>query len=142
MFRLSLGNEMETMQHELDQIFHGLNFNHREVTRQPKLDFSINDLGDNFQVNASLPGLAIEKLNIEILGQKLTVSGQFDKTELPDGIRYQRQERQTEAFKRELRFNTDLDSKKIVAKYQQGVLQITLPKAATALPQKITVNIG
>ncbi len=140
MLRLSFVNEMESMQRELDHLFSGLGFASGRESQLAQHNYKVIDNGDSFTVEAPLPGLEIEKLDIEVLGRHLTISGKAVAPELPAEIRYQRQERGSGTFTEKLTLAADLDNEKIVAEYKQGILQIKLPKAASALPQKITIN--
>ena len=142
MLGLSFVNEMENMQRELDQLFRGFGFN-SEIEPQPKhLQFKVKDNETNFTVSAELPGLDVDTLNIEILGKHLTVSGEIVAVEQPDDIRWHRQERHAGTFAQDMHLNADIDAEKVIAVAKDGILQITLPKAVSALPQKITVNAG
>lgn len=141
-FGLQFVNEMENMQREMDQLFRSFGFNPTYEPQDRQIDFKVTDNGESFSVEAPLPGLDIEKLDITVLGRRLTVSGEFSHPELPQDIRWHRQERSSGAFEKNLQLAANLDTEKVAAEYKQGILKINLPKAASALPKKIEITAG
>ncbi|MDX2480680.1 MAG: Hsp20/alpha crystallin family protein [Desulfuromusa sp.] len=141
MFGLQHVQEMETMQREMDQLFRGFGFSPAYGSRVNQVVFTVVDNGKSFDVAAPLPGLDIEKLNISVLGRRLTISGEFSTPELPADVRWHRQERSAGAFEKNLQLSVDLNTEKIKAEYNHGLLTINLPKAASALPKKIAINV-
>lgn len=142
MFGLRLVNEMESMQHEIDQFFRGFGFNPAYGSEVKPVNFKVIDNDEHFSVEAVLPGLDVKKLEINVLGQYLTVSGEFSSPELPREARLHRQERSGGTFEKSLQLSANLDTEKIEAEYKQGILKIILPKAASALPKKIEITVG
>ncbi|MDX2495730.1 MAG: Hsp20/alpha crystallin family protein [Desulfuromusa sp.] len=142
MFGLRLVTEMESMQREMDQLFRGFGFNPDFGSAEKQINIKVLDKGESFSVEAPLPGLDSEKLDISMLGRRLTVSGEFSTPELPQDVRWHRHERGGGAFEENLQLSTDIDTEKIEAEYKQGILKINLPKAASALPKKIAINLG
>ena len=142
MFGLQILNEMESLQQEMDQIFRGLGVRSGyEVARQ-SVGFRVHDSGDHYAVVAVLPGLDAEKLDINVLGRQLTISGAFAKPDIPEGAHWHRQERRSGKFEQKIELPTNLETEKIEAEYVNGVLKIKLPKAASVLPKKISVKVG
>ena len=142
MFGLQFVNEIENMQREMDQLFRGFGFNPAYGSQVKPIDFKAVDQGECFSIEAALPGLDIEKLNISVLGRYLTVSGEFSHPELSQKARLQHQERSSGTFEKNIQLSANLDTEKVEAEYKQGVLKINLPKAASALPKKIAINVG
>ncbi len=142
MFGLQILNEMESLQREMDHIFRGLGTRSGADVIRQNVGFRVNDEGDHYAVVAVLPGLDREKLDINVLGRQLTVSGAFAQTEIPDGARWQRQERRSGNFEQRIELPVSLDTEKIEAEYVNGILKIALPKAASVLPKKIAVKVG
>jgi HSP20 family protein len=140
MFGLQMMHEMDNLQREMDKFFHGFYGNPFYQERQPSRTFKVAEKGAGYEVVASLPGLDIEKLDINILGRRLTVAGEFAHQELPEGATWHRQERQTGRFEKSLLLHAEIDADQVEAEYRHGILRISLPKAASALPKKISVN--
>ncbi|MCE9555803.1 MAG: Hsp20/alpha crystallin family protein [Planctomycetes bacterium] len=95
---------------------------------------------DALKVEAELPGLKADDLDLTVLGSELTIQGRITPT--PEGQTVHRCERPAGDFRRVVRLPIDVEGEKIVATLNNGVLLITLPKAAGAKPQKIKVNVG
>ena len=98
----------------------------------------IQEDGDNFVLEADLPGFKKEDIHVDIADDRLTVSAErhsnYEKQEKKAG--YLRCERSYGSYSRS--FSLDgIDSDKISAAYENGVLKLTLPKQA---PQKATAR--
>ena len=93
-----------------------------------------------YHVEVELPGLTEKNVEISVLGNELKVVGNREEEKTTDERNYHRRERHGGSYSRVLRFPTDIDSSKVVASFRNGVLEITLPKAETALPRKIDVK--
>ena len=97
---------------------------------------------DAYMVRAELAG--VERSNIDITFEKniLTISGQKAPTiEAKDEeLRVFAAERVSGSFSRSLRMPDHIDGEKISADYKDGLLTVTVPKAAVAQPRKIEVR--
>jgi HSP20 family protein len=91
-------------------------------------------------VNAEVPGIDVEDMEISVVGETLTLSGARKSEDLEEGARYHRQERGYGKFNRsvELPFPVDID--KVEATFKNGVLQISLPRSEADKPKKIVVK--
>ena len=101
------------------------------------------DLTENEQgvvVRAEVPGVAPEKLEITLHEDVLTIAGEKldEKTEDKDG--YQRSERRFGAFRRSVQLPSTVDPDSVEAAHQNGVVTITLKKAASAQPKRVEVK--
>ena len=90
-------------------------------------------------IEAELPGFALDDIEITMTGRTLTLSGKRE-AELPQGSAFIRRERPQGRFSRTLTLNTDIDSAKIIASLDKGVLRITLPKAESVKVRRIEVK--
>jgi len=142
MFGLQILNEMESLQREMDQIFRGVGVRSAADVVRANIGFRVHDNDDHYSVVAALPGLDAEKLDINVLGRQLTISGAFAKSDVPEGARWYRQERRSGEFEQRIELPTNLDTEKIEAEYANGILKIKLPKAASVLPKKIEVKVS
>jgi len=87
-----------------------------------------------------LPGIDPAKLEITIAeGNQLTVQGERVPPTIP-GVAWIRQERPFGKFVRVVGLPTLVDAEKVDAKYENGILRLTLPKHEAAKPRKITVT--
>jgi HSP20 family protein len=90
---------------------------------------------DNTYVRAELPGLKRDDINVEITDGYLTITG-ARKTPATDG-----QAEESFSFSRSVSVGEEIDSAKVQAAYDAGVLTVTLPKREEAKPKKITVAV-
>lgn len=96
---------------------------------------------ENLYVEAEIPGLAIENLDIQVKGDELTIAGER-KPVTAEGQTYHRRERGTGAFRRVVRLPVEIDAEKVEASLRDGVLTLRLPKAEAVKPRKIEVKVG
>jgi len=93
----------------------------------------------NLRVEAEVPGMKMEDLEVTVMGNELTIKGQRGNGE-PRDVTYHRRERGVGAFSRTLRLLVDVNADKVEAGLADGVLTVTLPKAEAAKPRKIEVR--
>jgi HSP20 family protein len=93
----------------------------------------------NVIAEAELPGFKMEDIEITMSGRELTLRGQR-KLERPENGAALMSERAEGEFTRTVRIGVPIDAEKVTATLRDGVLTITLPKAAVAQPRRIAVN--
>jgi len=90
---------------------------------------------------AEVPGVRPEDVKISVEGSLLTIKGTKEQVAEPKAEKVHRYERTYGAFERTFTLSASIDSNKIKATYNLGVLTITLPKAETAKPHLIKVEV-
>ena len=106
----------------------------------PSLDVS--ETKDAYLVHVDLPGVDPADVKVEMHDGKLAISGKREtKTEDKDR-NFHRVERSRGSFFRALSVEGEVDVDNIEAKYEHGVLNITLPKVAKQQPKKIEIKTG
>lgn len=110
------------------------------TTWMPPLDATESEHA--YVVTIDLPGIRRENIKINFDRGVLSVTGtrEGNEPQKSNGEHFYVRERPIGTFSRSLRFARDVDSDKIEAKLDHGVLRITLRKAATALPRQIEVQ--
>jgi len=93
-------------------------------------------------VQASIPGISPDELEITMEKNMLTVSGQTNADETINGEEYRLRERRFGSFSRSIRFPVDVIADKVQSEYQHGVLTLTVPKAEEVKPKKIAVKVN
>jgi len=91
-------------------------------------------------VTAEIPGVQIGDIEISVMNETLTVSGQRTPDEVGEGVRYHRRERGYGRFTRSLQLPYPVEAENVEATFRNGVLHITLPRAEEDKPRKITVK--
>jgi HSP20 family protein len=95
---------------------------------------------DSVMISAEIPGVNKDDLEINVTGDTLTLSGVRERDELPEGARYQRQERRYGEFNRSIQLPYTVDVNKVKAAFKNGVLTVELPRVEAEKPKKITVK--
>ena len=95
--------------------------------------------GDRYVVNADLPGLSLEDLEVHISGRQLSVSGQRTIT-TPEGFELKHRERTSWKFERALALPEDVDADNVAASLRDGVLEVSLPRVAQVESRRIEVT--
>jgi len=91
-------------------------------------------------LTAELPGLDQEKLDISVFGDTLTLKGERTADEFQNDTKFHRRERPTGSFIRHVKLPFRVDAQKTEAKYERGVLTITLPQVEEDKPRKISIK--
>ena len=108
-----------------------------EDARFPRVSFD--DKGDSFVVRAELPGLTEKDLELTATATTLALRGER-KVEAPEGYSTHRSERSSFRFARTFELPAKVDSGRVEARLEHGVLTVTLPKAPEAQPKQISVK--
>ena len=94
----------------------------------------------NLHVEADLPDIDPNTLDISVAeGNQLTLKGERKAVAVPGAV-WVRQERPTGQFTRAVVLPVLVDADRVEAKYEHGVLKLTLPKSEAAKPRKISVQ--
>jgi HSP20 family protein len=103
---------------------------------------SVSETNDELTLTAELPGLIEDDISIELENNVLTISGEkADVREEDDADRrYHVVERSYGSFTRSFTLPRTVDGSKIVATFENGVLSVTLPKAAEAKGRRIEIS--
>jgi len=99
------------------------------------------DKEDKVIVRAELPGMKKEELDISVLGDTLTIKGERKAKSEVKGEDYYRCELCYGKFSRSVALPAAVDAGKVEANYENGILEITLPKAEEAKPKKVEVKV-
>jgi HSP20 family protein len=95
---------------------------------------------DKFMVKAELPGMKEEDIDVSVVGDTLTIKGEKKAETEAKEENYYCCERSYGSFFRSIALPSTVDAKKIEASYEDGVLEVSLPKAAEVKPKKISVS--
>jgi HSP20 family protein len=95
--------------------------------------------GENIRVEAEIPGVKIEEVEVSFDNGELTLKGE-KKFETKENAPLHRRERLYGAFARTLTLPWEIVADQVSAELKDGVLTITLPKAEAAKPHKVAVK--
>ena len=94
---------------------------------------------DSFTIKALLPGVKADDLDIQIVNEIVTISGEI-KVERDENTNYLLAELPSGKFHRVITLPTPLDTTKVVADLENGILTLQVPKAEEAKPRTIKVS--
>jgi HSP20 family protein len=113
-----------------------------EVDTQPlqiKVDVEENDKA--YSVKAEVPGVKKEDINVQIEGNQVSITAESkQEKDVKENGKVIRSERYYGSLYRSFTLGQDVDQAAATAKYADGVLQLTLPKKASAATKKLTVQ--
>ena len=112
-------------------------FPSEEMVWAPAID--VVEEEDKFSVKVELPGVKEEDVNVSIVGDTLTIQGEKKAESEIKRKGYYYSETSYGSFSRSITIPSTIDTGKIEANYDKGVLEISLPKAPEVKPKKITV---
>ena len=93
-----------------------------------------------FKVSAEVPGMSEKDIDVSLSGDMLTIKGEKRQEREEKGDNRYLSERSYGAFQRSFLLPEDVDREKIAASFAKGVLTVTLPRSAKAVPKKIEVK--
>jgi HSP20 family protein len=99
---------------------------------------SVIEAGEGYTLEVEMPGVNKDGLDISVANNELTIIG---RRSLPvvEGTLIHRESR-AENFRRTFELDPSIDANKIGAKFEHGLVTLTLPKAEHVKPRKITVS--
>ena len=100
----------------------------------------ISETKDKLIVKAELPGLDPEDIKWSLSGNLLTIQGEKKKEKEEKDEHHYSLERYSGQFQRSFRLPVEVQEEKIEAKFDKGVLTITLPKTAKSKKKEIKIN--
>ena len=129
----------------LDDLFRGffvrpVDFN--GTTQQPPtIKMDVKEQGDNYLVHAELPGVKKEDIHVVVDGNQVSISAEIkQEKEVKEGERVLRSERYFGKVSRSFQMGQEIDDAKAAAKFNEGVLELTLPKRAASPNKRLTVE--
>jgi HSP20 family protein len=126
---------MDDFRRRMDRLFLDYDTNARS------LKMSVRDEGKTFVVLAEVPGISQENLKVSLHNGTLTINGERS-DDLPEGYTVHRKERAPIQFSRSFQLPAKVDPDKTTAELKDGILKLTLEKAAEAQPRQISVKVA
>ena len=112
-----------------------------DLAPQMQVKMDVTKADDTYIVKAELPGIKKEDIHVSIDGSEVTISGEAKKeSEEKKGEEVIRSERYYGKVLRSFSLPHEVDEAKAIAKYADGVLNLTLPMKVKAATRKLTVN--
>jgi HSP20 family protein len=129
----------------LDDLFRGFFVRPVEmggnVQQPPSIKMDVKEQGDNYLVHAELPGVKKEDIHVVVDGNQVSISAEVkQEKEVKEGDRVLRSERYFGKVSRSFQLGQEIDDSKAAAKFNEGVLELTLPKRAASPNKRLTVE--
>jgi HSP20 family protein len=140
--------EMDNLRREIDEAFRSAGFSRPfgptflspvATRRFPLVNFSEDE--GNVYVEALIPGVDPKDIDLSVLRNTLTISGERKPLAEVKGIVH-RSELGSGKFSRTLELPVDIDPNRITAQCKDGMMQITMAKAEHAKPKKIDIRLS
>jgi HSP20 family molecular chaperone IbpA len=90
---------------------------------------------------ADLPGVSKDGLNVHVEANTLTVEGEVGLA-VPEGMEASHAEVSVPRYRRVFTLSKELDSEKVSAELNQGVLKLRIPKAEHAQPRRVEIKVA
>jgi HSP20 family protein len=130
---------MDRLQGEMNRLFDAYTpARLRRAPGYPAMNVWAND--DGLVLTTEVPGVNPQDIDISVVGETLTLSGERMPDELKEGSRYHRQERGYGKFTRSVQLPFPVDVNAVEASFKDGVLHVAMPRAEEDKPRKITVK--
>lgn len=112
----------------------------REMMYMP--DFDVKETADAYVFKADVPGLAEKDVEVQLTGNRLTISGKREEEKKEEKETYYTVERSYGSFSRSFTLPAGVDAEKASADLKDGVLTVSVPKKPEVQPKKIAVGNG
>lgn len=122
----------------MDEFFNDVVNTRRTGSFVPDIDISERD--DQFLVSVELPGVEKEDIEINLDNGRLTISGERKFENEEEGKTYHRVETRYGKFSRSFQLPDNVDEESIKAKYENGLLNLTLNKTEDKAKKQIKIN--
>ncbi len=135
-------NPFEDIHHHLDRWVGTFAGEKENVDRSWVPAVDIFERGEETVVRAELPDVRKEDLDLKVENNVLTLRGEKRRDETVKQENYHRSERHYGSFTRSFKLPSTVDTSRIQARYENGVLEIVVPKAEEAKPKQIEVKVA
>ena len=138
--------EMASMQSAMDRMFEDAwkgnfpNFAGWTGSDKPALD--IHETDKAYEVAVPLAGVNPDDIDVKLHDNILTISGELPQPKTDENRKVVVQERYYGSFSRSVSLPQSVDTNKVEASYDNGVLNLTLPKLPEAQPKQISVKVN
>jgi len=107
----------------------------------PAIKMDVREQGDCYLVHADLPGVRKEDIHVVVDGNQVSLSAEVkQEKETREGERVLRSERYFGKVSRSFQLGQEIDDSKASAKFNDGVLELTLPKRTESSSKRLTIS--
>jgi HSP20 family protein len=141
MIRWEPARELQTMNRLFNTFFDSPSNGGPALRRWiPAMDVTETD--EQYVLRADLPGLSEDDVNVELDDNVLTISGERKSEHEQRSQGFYRVERASGSFSRSLTLPEGVDADSIEATFENGVLEVRVPKPEQPKPRKVQISVG
>lgn len=133
-----------TRRDPLDDLFRGFfvkPIDYPGEMQTPSIKMDVREQKDAYLVHAEIPGVKKEDVHVVVEGNQVSISAEVkQEKEVKEGERVLRSERSFGQVSRAFQLGHDIDDSKAVAKFKDGVLELSLPKKTTSSNRRLTID--
>ena len=100
----------------------------------------VSDLGESYEIAAELPGIARDQIDVRVVGNSVHISAQQKAEQEEKRKNYLRRERVWSGYSRSIELPEPVRSDDVRARYEDGELTVTVPKAQPIVERKVAVQ--
>jgi HSP20 family protein len=105
----------------------------------PRMDVTDNE--NSIVIKAEVPGIDKKDIKISVKDKVLTIEGEKKKEEVEENVNYYRSERMFGSFRRQFQLPDEVETEKVDARYENGVLVIDLKKKEVVKPEEKVIKV-
>jgi HSP20 family protein len=134
--------EMLSLRHAMDRMFEDLWTRPRDgaYSDDHSLALDVRSTPEAYEIEAALPGVKPEDMNISVLGETLTISGSTREDESTDEGGFSYREIRRGSFSRTVTLPGAVKADAASATFENGMLKLSIPKAEEAKPRQIEIK--
>jgi len=106
----------------------------------PPIEVRFDNQDKKCHVRVALPGVDPNEIQLNLHGNRLTISGEHKSDQEKKDSDYVHREFSYERFERTVVLPEDVDTEKLNAEFNNGMLEITVPVSSAALPRKVEIK--
>lgn len=132
-------SQMFALQKELDRLF-GRDYSpYSTYGRRSYPAVNLFEKDDQLVLKSEVPGIDKKDLDISLENDVLTIKGELGKG-CKEDVKFHRQERSKGIFQRSVKLPYQVDSEKVLAKLENGILTVTLEREESTKPRSIAIS--
>lgn len=128
----------------VDDVFN--NFMMRPFSRgglemEPQIKMDVKEVNGEYRIDAEIPGVKKDDIHVTIDGKRVSISAEVkQEKEVKEGERIIRCERSYGMTSRTFNLADEVDQSKVQAKYNNGILELTMPKKPGVARKEIAIS--
>lgn len=127
--------ELRLMERQMNRLFRDV---HGRGTDYPALNYWSNE--NEALLEVEMPGVSAEDFELSVQDDVVTIAGERKDPYASENATAHRQERAFGQFSRTLQLPFEVEADKVVARYENGLLRVTLPRRESTKSKRITIK--